>query len=95
MRYMLFHQHTKPGVPVKRQELISLISAGYRGSSKKKLGNLIITKAQDKFITICGLELKEVTPQLHGRQGLALPHTARPSSASSAFCGSEVYSFNV
>ena len=75
MRYMLFNQHTKPGVPVKRQDLLNLIMGGYRGSSRmKKLGDLIIKKAQEKFINICGLEMKEVTPQLHSRQGLASLH---------------------
>ena len=88
MRYMLFNQHTKPGVPVKRQDLTNLIMGGYRGSTKmKKLGNLIIKQAQNKFITICGLEMKEVIPQLHSRQGLPFQSHCRADRMPSGFYG--------
>lgn len=85
MRYMLFLQHQKPGVPAKRQDLITIIMKGYRGSAKmKKLGGLIIKKAQAEFVKICGMEMKEVTPQLHSRQGTDHRHCKRnPMSARS------------
>ena len=70
MRYLLFHQHQKPGVPVKRQDLTTIIMKSYKGSSRmKKLGTLIIKKAQADFASKFGMELKEISSQVHTRHG--------------------------
>lgn len=70
MRFMIFHQHQKPGIPVKRQDLTAIIMKAYKGGSRKqRLASRIIAKAQAEFVSICGMELKEVNPELHTRAG--------------------------
>ena len=60
MRYMLFRQMQKPGVPVKREDLSKLIPSTYKSQRIHSLGRLVIQQAQAQFPRLFGMEMKEV-----------------------------------
>ena len=69
MRFMLFRQQQKPGVPVKREELMKMVLADYKTGMKSRLGNYVIQQAMASFPAIFGLEMKEVATKVMSKQG--------------------------
>ena len=69
MRFMLFRQQQKPGVPVKRDELTKLVLAGYKTGAKSRLGNFVIQQAMARFPAVFGMEMKEVATKVMTKQG--------------------------
>ncbi|KAI8467413.1 MAG: MAGE family-domain-containing protein [Monoraphidium minutum] len=62
VRCMLFKAHEKPGVPVKRQELLDACFADYRGhGASKKLPSLVLRVAQARAAAVFGLEMEELS----------------------------------
>ncbi|GBF98775.1 hypothetical protein Rsub_11357 [Raphidocelis subcapitata] len=62
VRTMLFKQHEKPGVPVKRQDLLEAFTGTYKGHAHaKKLPSLVLRVAQAQIISTLGIEMQEVT----------------------------------
>ncbi|MCO5547059.1 hypothetical protein L7F22_000500 [Adiantum nelumboides] len=57
VRHMLFKNHQHYGVPVRRDELVQLITKTYK---TRNLANHVIQKAQDKFRTIFGIDMREL-----------------------------------
>eukprot|EP00250_Pteridium_aquilinum_P006443 c16371_g1_i1 orf=207-995(+) len=57
MRHMLFKNHQQFGVPVRREELTQLITKTYK---TRNLPNYVIQKAQEKFRTILGIDMREL-----------------------------------
>ncbi|KAI5072702.1 hypothetical protein GOP47_0012808 [Adiantum capillus-veneris] len=57
MRHMLFKNHQHYGVPVRREELVQLITKTYK---TRNLANHVIQKARDKFRTIFGIDMREL-----------------------------------
>lgn len=81
MRHMLFRQHAEPGVPVRREELVKIVSATYK---HKRLPGYVIVRAQAKFVDIFGYEMKEL--ERHPAHGPPPPAAAtRDPSASRAY----------
>lgn len=57
MRYMLFKNHQQFGVPVRREELVQLITKTYK---TRNLSSFIIQQAQGKFRNIFGFDMREI-----------------------------------
>lgn len=57
MRHMLFKNHQQFGVPVKRDELVQLITKTYK---TRNLPNHVIQKAQEKFKKVLGIDMREL-----------------------------------
>eukprot|EP00245_Coleochaete_scutata_P007531 TRINITY_DN22975_c0_g1_i1.p1 TRINITY_DN22975_c0_g1~~TRINITY_DN22975_c0_g1_i1.p1 ORF type:complete len:284 (-),score=70.96 TRINITY_DN22975_c0_g1_i1:424-1275(-) len=58
MRYVLFKSHQQAGVPIRRDELVQVLTRQYK--DRRGLPAYIIQVAQAKFPQIFGLELKEL-----------------------------------
>lgn len=57
MRYMLFKNYQQFGVPVKREELVQLITKTYK---TRNLPNVVIQRAQMKFKNVFGFDMREI-----------------------------------
>lgn len=57
VRHMLFKNHQHHGVPVRREELVQLITKTYK---TRNLPNHVIQKAQDKLRTVFGIDMREL-----------------------------------
>lgn len=57
MRHMLFKNYQQSGVPVKRDELVQIITKTYK---TRNLPNLVIQQAQQKFRSILGFDMREL-----------------------------------
>ena len=66
MRFMLFRQMQKPGIPVKRDELGKVIPSTYKSQKIHNLFRVVVTKAQERFPPTFGMEMREVG----GQQGM-------------------------
>lgn len=70
VRFMLFRQAQKPGVPVKREELSKLILSNYANQRMTpRLTGYILRKADAKFVEAFGMEMAEISTKVQGRQG--------------------------
>ncbi|KAH7290726.1 hypothetical protein KP509_30G061400 [Ceratopteris richardii] len=75
MRYMLFKNHQQHGVPVRREELVQIITKTYK---TRNLSNHVIQRAQEKFRDIFGFEMREL---IRSRQ---TKNTKNPQSSQGA-----------
>lgn len=75
MRHMLFKNYEQFGVPIRREELVQIITKTYK---TRNLPNFIISKAQEKFESILGFDMRELvrfrppknnTKHTHSSQG--------------------------
>lgn len=57
MRHMLFKNHQQFGVPVRRDELVQLITKTYK---TRNLPNHVIQKAQERFKKVLGIDMREL-----------------------------------
>lgn len=57
MRHMLFKNHQQFGVPVRRDELVQLITKTYKA---RNLPNHVIQKAQERFKKVLGIDMREL-----------------------------------
>lgn len=57
VRFMLFKSYKQPNVPVKREELVALVSENYK---QRNLPGAVIVNAQAKLKAIFGLEMVEL-----------------------------------
>ncbi|KAG0567856.1 hypothetical protein M758_7G109200 [Ceratodon purpureus] len=70
VRFMLFKSYKQPNVPVKREDLVALISENYK---QRSLPGTVISNAQAKLKAIFGLEMVELhlTRQSKGNKNSA------------------------
>ena len=54
---MLFKNYEQFGVPVRREELVQIITKTYK---TRNLPNFIISKAQEKFKSVLGFDMREL-----------------------------------
>ncbi|CAL1390329.1 unnamed protein product [Linum trigynum] len=57
IRHVLFKNHQNSGCPIKRDELIQIITRNYR---QRQLPSLVIEEATEKLSSIFGLEMREL-----------------------------------
>ncbi|XP_077213545.1 melanoma-associated antigen G1-like protein isoform X1 [Tasmannia lanceolata] len=57
IRYVLFKTHQNSGCPIKRDELVQLITRNYR---QRSLPSLVINEAREKLSSIFGYEMREL-----------------------------------
>ncbi|KIY93230.1 hypothetical protein MNEG_14734 [Monoraphidium neglectum] len=78
---MLFKQHEKPDVPVKRQELLEACFGDYKKhKASKKLPSLVIRVAQGRIISILGIEMQEIARGAAATRKRGLAQDDGPSS---------------
>lgn len=65
MRYILFHNFKDPNVPIRREELTEIVSKVHK--SRRGFPSAVIENAKTKFLSIFGLELKELTKLRSGK----------------------------
>eukprot|EP00775_Hariotina_reticulata_P010858 gene10858-11012_t len=81
VRFMLFKNFEKPGVPVKRQELVEVIQKDQKGGRHaKKLPAIVIPLAAGKLASVFGLEMRELNKQ----PATAAAAARRPEDAAAA-----------
>lgn len=62
VRMMVFKQHEKPGVPVKRQELLEACTSEYgKRAGGSQIPSWVIKVAQAKIISTLGIEMHELS----------------------------------
>lgn len=69
MRFLIFRQQQRPGVPVRREELTKIVLREYKGQRVTKLSSRILALAAARFPRAFGMELKEVTLKTHTKHG--------------------------